>query len=72
MQTTAAEATKLAKLWVTLGQIKDEIDNTAVPLGHHLGIEDPDLMLALEELSAKINIHFEKFKLVAEPRKLKR
>ena len=66
----AVEAVKLATLWVALAAIKKQIDNEAVPLGHHLGIEDPDLMIALEELSEKIGVHFSKFKLVAEPRKI--
>jgi hypothetical protein len=58
---------KLAKLWTTLDEIKTQIDNTAVPLGAHLGLEDPELMIALETLSEKIDRHFKKFKLVAEP-----
>ncbi len=58
---------QLAKLWVSLGEIKESIDNTVVPLGSHLGIEDLDLMISLEDLSAKIDVHFKKFKLVAEP-----
>jgi hypothetical protein len=67
MQT--AEATKLAKLWMALGEVKDQIDNTVLPLGAHLGLEDPGLMIALEELSAKIEQHFERFKLEAVKRK---
>ena len=35
---------QLAKLWVTLDQIKGQLDNTAIPLGSHLSIEDPELM----------------------------
>lgn len=66
---TAAEVTKLAKLWVSLAGLKEEIDNTTVPLGAYLGLEDPDLMLGLEELSALIQKHFEKFRLVAVARK---
>ncbi len=60
---------KLAKLWTSLQGIKEEIDNVAVPLGTHLGLEDPNLMQALEELSAKIDDHFKKFNLVAERNK---
>jgi hypothetical protein len=60
------QALRLAKLWVTLSEIKSELDNVAVPLGSHLGIEDPQLMIAMEELSAKIEAHFDKFKLTAE------
>lgn len=68
-QVDVAEAVKLATLWMALARIKQQIDNEAVPLGHHLGIEDPNLMFALEELSEKINSHFSKFKLVAAARK---
>jgi hypothetical protein len=68
-QVSPAEAVKLATLWTTLDSLKRLIDNTAVPLGHHLGIEDPNLMIALEELSGRIGAHFSKFKLTAEPRK---
>ncbi len=63
------QSNKLAKLWNSLEGIKTEIDNVAVPLGAHLGLEDPELMQALEELSAKIDEHFKKFKLVAERNK---
>ena len=58
---------KLARLWTVLDEIKGSIDNTAVPLGSHLGLEDPELMQALESLSEKIDDHFKKFRLVAEP-----
>lgn len=60
-------STQLAKLWVTLDGIKTEIDNVAVPLGGHLGLHNPELMIAMEELSEKIAAHFEKFRLVAQP-----
>ena len=64
------ESIQLAKLWVTLDQIKSQLDNTAIPLGSHLSIEDPDLMRTMEILSDDIAAHFKKFKLVAEARKL--
>ncbi len=64
------DSTKLAKLWMTLNEIKEQLDNVAIPLGIHLGLDDPDLIIAMEELSAKINTHFEKFRLVAESRRL--
>ena len=59
----------LAKLWLTLDSLKDQIDNVAVPLGSHLSLDDPELMLALEELSAKITAHFQQFRLVAQARR---
>ena len=61
------KSVKLAKLWMTLDEIKGVIDNTAVPLGAHLSLEDPELMQALEDLSSKIEEHFKKFRLVGEP-----
>ncbi|HVG20273.1 MAG TPA: hypothetical protein VNI02_14580 [Blastocatellia bacterium] len=35
---------KLAKPWTVLGEMKESIDNVAIPLGGHLGIEDPELI----------------------------
>lgn len=60
---------KLAVLWSQLKTVKDKLDNEIIPVGGFLGIEDPDLMIALEELSAKIENHFERFRLVAEIKK---
>ena len=37
-----------------------------MPLNYHLSIGEHDLVAAIEVLSAKINDHFEKFKLIAE------
>jgi hypothetical protein len=59
------ESLQLAKLWTTLERVKGEIDNIAIPLGSHLGLEDPKRMIALEELSNRISAHFERYKLVA-------
>lgn len=59
------DSVKLAKLWTELKTIKDKLDNEILPVCGYLGIEDPDLMIALEELSAKIQNHFDEFKLVA-------
>jgi hypothetical protein len=41
---------KPAKLLTALEGIKAKIDNVAVPLCTHLRLEDPELMVALEEL----------------------
>jgi len=38
-------------------------------LGTHLSLQDPELMAAMEDLSAKIKAHFEKFRLVAKRRR---
>ena len=62
------EATKLARLWITLEEIKTGINNICIPLGAHLGIEDPDLMSSLEDLSTKTEGHFKRYKLVATAR----
>lgn len=59
------ESLQLAKLWTSLEHVKGEIDNVAIPLGSHLGLDDPELMIAMEELSHRITTHFERFRLVA-------
>lgn len=58
----------LARLWVALNETKDNINNTILPLGAHVEIDDPELIDALEQTAALIERHFGKFKLVAEPR----
>ncbi len=63
------ESLKLAKLWMSLGEVKAKLDNEMIPVGGYLGIDDPDLMIAMEELSEKIGNHFNHFKLVAETKK---
>jgi len=60
---------QLARLWATLGDVRGRIDNEVVPLGVHLGLEDPDLMLALATLSERIREHFAHWCLIAERRK---
>ena len=57
------DSVKLAELWTNLKAIKDKIDNQIIPVAGHLGIEDPELMIALENLSANIQNHFARFKL---------
>ncbi len=66
---TGLTSVKLARVWVGLEETKAGIDNEIVPLGMHLGLDDPELMIALETLSEKIREHFDSFKLVAEPRR---
>ena len=63
---------QLAKLWVVLEEVQNKIDNKAIPLGMHLGLEDPELMQALETLSERIGKHFGRWRLVAERRKEKK
>ena len=64
------DSIQLAKLWISLKEMKDDLDNKILPLGGHLGIEDPELMIAMEELSEKIQNHFDRFRLVAETKKV--
>lgn len=59
----------LATLWVTLESVRRQLDNVALPLGSYLSLDEPELMAVMEELSAKIGSHFEKFRLVAERRR---
>ncbi len=63
------DSIKLANLWVGLQIVKNKLDNEIIPVGEFLDVEDPDLMIALEELSAAIQNHFERFQLVAEEKK---
>lgn len=63
------ESVNLAKLWMSLSEIKTKLDNEIIPISGHLGLEDPDLMIALEGLSEKIGNHFNRFRLVAEMKK---
>lgn len=64
-----SDSIKLANLWTELNNIKEKIDNEIIPIGGYLGIDDPDLMIALEELSKQIGNHFERFKLTAVSKK---
>ncbi len=65
------DSIKLAQVWVSLKEMKDKLDNELLPISGHLGIEDPELMIAMEGLSEKIQNHFDKFRLVAEVKKVK-
>jgi len=56
---------QLAELWVSLDKVKSEINNTCIPYGMHLGIEDPELMAALEATTQAIDNHFGSFRLQA-------
>jgi hypothetical protein len=66
----AKQGTQLARFWVGLERIKDELDNTLIPLAAHLDVqrEDPQLDEAMQQLSQAVGEHFEKFRLVAERR----
>jgi hypothetical protein len=62
---------QLARLWLALEEIRNKIDNEAIPLGAHVGLEGPELMQTLETLSECIGKHFGSWRLIAEPRKEK-
>lgn len=62
---------KLAQVWLELRNMKDKLDNEVLPISGHLGIDDPELMIAMEQLSEKIGNHFNKFRLTAETQKVK-
>lgn len=66
---TIDDSIKLAKLWVALKAVKDKLDNEIIPVAGYLDAADAGLMIALEEASAKIQNHFERFRLVGETRK---
>ena len=59
----------LATLWVTLEEVRRQLDDVTIPLGTHLSLQDPELMAAMEDLSAKINAHFKMFRLAAKRRR---
>ena len=63
------DSIKLAEFWVALNTLKIQLDNEILPIAGYLGIGDEDLTMALVELSAKIQHHFEKFRLVVGTRK---
>jgi hypothetical protein len=64
---TRYQSIQLARWWTAIADVRARIDNEIVPVGTHLGIEDPDLMEAFEMLSEKIKIHLDQFKLQAVP-----
>ena len=60
---------QLARLWAALGDVRSRIDNEVIPLGMHLGLENPELMQALEAVSERIREHFGHWHLIAERRR---
>jgi hypothetical protein len=63
------DSIKLAQVWLGLKTIKDKLDNEIIPISGYLGLEDSELMIAMEELAQKIGNHFNRFKLIAETRR---
>lgn len=61
---------QMANLWIALEEIGNKIDNEALPLGALLGLNDQELMQALETLSERIRKHFGRWCLVAAPRQV--
>jgi hypothetical protein len=43
------DSIKLAQLWIELKEMKDKLDNEILPVSGHLGLEDPELMIAMEQ-----------------------
>ena len=64
---TRHQSIQLARLWTSLAEVQARINNELIPVGVHLGIDDPDLMVALETLSEKIKTHFDRHRLQAVP-----
>ncbi len=60
------DSVKLAKVWVELEEMKNKLDNEIIPVGGYLSIDNPELMIAMENLSKVIGSHFEKFRLKNE------
>ena len=66
---TREDSIQLARLWMSLNELKSRLDNEIIPLGSHLALEDPELMIALETLSERIQYHFDRYRLQALPAK---
>jgi hypothetical protein len=64
---TRSSSIQLACWWIAIADLHAKIDNEIVPVSIHLGVDDPDLIAALETLSKKIKLHFDQFKLQAVP-----
>jgi hypothetical protein len=64
---TGYQSIQLARWWTAIADVHARIDNELIPVGTHLGIEDPDLIDALERLSERIKSHFQQFKLQTVP-----
>jgi hypothetical protein len=56
---------QLAELWVSLEKVRRQINDTCIPYGMHLGIEDQELMIYLENTAKAIDNHFFNFRLQA-------
>ncbi len=61
------DSIKLARLWTCLKETKDRLDNEIIPVCSYLGVEDQEMIDALETAAVKIGEHFERFKLSAIP-----
>lgn len=62
------DSLSLARLWTSLDQVKRTIENECIPLGAHLGIEDPELLIALDKTVDAIINHVTTFRLQASRR----
>ena len=65
---TTRESIQLAWLWTTLADVQAKINNELVPVAVHLGIKEPDLLVALDTLSTSIKAHLDRHMLQAVPR----
>lgn len=63
------DSIKMAQMWIELKNMKNKLDNEIIPVTGHLQIGDQELMTAMEELSQKIEKHFDKFSLKIESAK---
>ena len=58
---------KLGEFWIALNQLKIKIDNELIPVAGYLGVDDYELIDAMQNLSDNIENHFNKFELNARP-----
>ena len=65
---TPERSIQLARLWSTLADIRQQINNTVLPLATHLNVDDPVLVMTAEQFAGAIDEHFEMFRLQATER----
>lgn len=58
---------KLGEFWIALNQLKIKIDNELIPVAGYLGVDDYELIDAMQNLSDNIENHFNRFELNARP-----
>lgn len=61
------DSIQLGEFWISLNQLKIKIDNELIPVAGYLGVDDYELIEAMQNLSDNIENHFNRFELNARP-----